>query len=133
MNINLIFFLIVWMWRGLGQSPKLPNGGRHFAVRYFKGRVSRRFISGAIQKVCKEKEASSGVLRCFVHVCFVQVTILKLVWCSRHADVPQCAHFPTDICSVIQEGEITEEKCMHRGASANQERHTLSRNKHGHN
>ena len=25
---------------------------------------------------------------CDVHVCFVQVTILKLVWCSRRADSP---------------------------------------------
>jgi len=63
------------------------------------------------------------------------VTILKLVWCSRRADAPRCAHFPTDICSVIQEGEITVEKWAHRGATARQERHTLSlgRNKHGHN
>ena len=44
------------------------------------------------------------VLWCFVHVCFVQVTILKLVWRSRRADAPRWAHFPTDICSVIQEG-----------------------------
>jgi len=36
---------------------------------------------------------------------------------------------------VIQEGKITVKKCVHRGASARQERHTLSlgRNKHGHN
>ena len=46
-----------------------------------------------------------------MHVCFVQVTILKLVGCSRGADAPRCAHFPSDICSVIQEGEITVEKC----------------------
>ena len=45
------------------------------------------------------------VLWCFVHVCFVQVTILKLVWPSQCADMPRCMHFPTDICSVIQEGE----------------------------
>ena len=63
------------------------------------------------------------------------MTILKLVWRSRRADEPQCAHFPSDICSGIQEGEITGEKCAHRGASARQECHTLSlgRNKHGHN
>ena len=44
-------------------------------------------------------------------------------------------HFPTDICSVIQEGEITDEKCVHQGTSMRRERHTLSlgRNKHGHN
>ena len=48
--------------------------------------------------------------QCFVHVCFVQVTILKLVWRSRRADAHWCVHFPTDICSVIQEGEITVEK-----------------------
>ena len=73
---------------------------------------------------------------CFVHICLVQVTILKLVWRSQRADPPRCApHFPTDICSVIQEGEIFVEKCVHRGASACQEHHTLSlgRNKHGHN
>ena len=70
------------------------------------------------------------VLWCFVHVCFVQVTILKLVWSSRRVDAPGCAHFPTDICSLIQEGVISVEKC----ASAHRERHTLSlgRNKHGH-
>ena len=72
---------------------------------------------------------------CFVHVCFVQVTILKLVWGSWRADAPRCTHFPSDICSVIQEGEITVEKCTHRGASVRRERHTLSlgQNKHGHN
>ena len=76
-----------------------------------------------------------GVQVCFVHVCFVQVTILKPVWSSQHADAPRCAHFPTDICSVIQEGDITVEKGTHRGASVRQECHTLSlgRNKHGHN
>ena len=57
------------------------------------------------------------VLWCFVHVCFVQVTILKLVWRSRHVDEPRSAHFPIDICSVIQEGEITVEMCALRGAS----------------
>ena len=44
-----------------------------------------------------------GVLM-FCPCFFVQVTILKLVWCSRRADAPRCAHFPTYICSVIQEG-----------------------------
>ena len=46
----------------------------------------------------------------------------------------RCAHFPTDICSVIQEGEITVEKCTHQGTSARWERHRLSlgQNKHGH-
>ena len=75
------------------------------------------------------------VLWCFVHVCFVQMTILKRVLRSRRADAHRCAHFPTDILSVIQGGEITVEKCAYRGASARQERHTLSlgRNKHGHN
>ena len=61
-----------------------------------------------------------------VHVCFVQVKILKLVWRSGRPDAPQCVHFPTDICSVIQEGEIKVEKCVHRGTSARRERHTLS-------
>ena len=69
--------------------------------------------------------------------CFfvVQVTILKLGWRSRRANVPRCVHFPTDICSVIQEGEIAVEKCAHRGTLARREHHTLSlgRNKHGHN
>jgi len=51
------------------------------------------------------------VLWCFVHVCFVQVTIFKLVWRSCRADAPRGAHFPTGICSVIQEVEITVEKC----------------------
>ena len=49
------------------------------------------------------------VLWCFFHVCFVQVTILKLVWHSRHTGAHRCAYFPTDISSVIQEGEITVE------------------------
>ena len=53
----------------------------------------------------------SPVLWCFVHVCFVHVTNLKLVWRSRHADAPRCTHFPTDICSVIQEGEISATRC----------------------
>jgi len=35
---------------------------------------------------------------------FVQVTVLTVVWRSRRADAPRCAHFPSDICSVIQEG-----------------------------
>ena len=75
------------------------------------------------------------VLQSFVHVCFVQVTFLNLVWRSRRANAPQCVHFPTDIRSVIQEGEITVEKCTQWGASAPRERHTLSlgQNKHGHN
>ena len=63
------------------------------------------------------------------------MTILKLVWRSRHVDAPRCAHFPTDICSLIQEGVITVEKWEHRGASVHMVHHTLSlgRNKHGHN
>ena len=72
----------------------------------------------------------------FVHVCFVQVTILKLVGApDALMRLGEHMHFPTDICSVIQEGEITVGKCAHQGASARQERHTLSlgRNKHGHN
>ena len=75
------------------------------------------------------------VLWCFVHVCFLQVTILKLVWRSFRADAPRCTHLPTDICFVIQKGEIIVEKCAHRGASARRERRTLSlgRIKHGHN
>ena len=54
---------------------------------------------------------------------------------SKRDDGPQCAHFPTDICSVIQEGEISVEKCTHQGASVGWEHHTLSlgRNKYGHN
>ena len=63
------------------------------------------------------------VLGCFVHVCFVQVTILNIVWRSRHADAPRCAHFSSDICCVIQEGVITEEKCAHMLS--------LGQNKHG--
>ena len=49
--------------------------------------------------------------------------------------MPLCEHFPTDIYFVIQEGEITVEKCAHRGASARREGHKLSlgQNKHGHN
>ena len=70
-----------------------------------------RFLFDAMVQYVK------GVVMFCPYVCFVQVTILKLVWRSRRADTPQCAHFPTDICSVIQEGEITEEKCAHRGAS----------------
>ena len=72
---------------------------------------------------------------CFVHVCFVQVTSLKIVWRSRGAGAPRCAHFPTDICSVIQEGVLTVEKCAHRGKSVGREPHTMSlgQNKHGHN
>ena len=50
------------------------------------------------------------VLGCFVHVCFVQVTILNIVW---RLDAPRCAHFSTDICCVLQEGVITVEKCAH--------------------
>ena len=50
--------------------------------------------------------------------------------------LPTClgvAHSPTNICCVIQEGVIIEEKCAHRGALARRERHTLSlgQNKHG--
>ena len=73
------------------------------------------------------------VLWCFVHVCFVQVTILNIVWRSRLDDAPRCAHFSTDICCVIQEGVITVEKCAHQGTSAHWVRHTLSlgQNKHG--
>ena len=46
------------------------------------------------------------VLWCFVHVCFVRVTILNIVWRSWRADMLPCAHFFTDICCVIQEGVI---------------------------
>ena len=75
----------------------------------------------------------ASVSWCFVHVCFVQVKMLNIVWCSRGTVGPRCAHFSTDICCVIQEGLITVEKCAHRGASARQECHMLSlgQNKHG--
>ena len=59
-----------------------------------------------------------SVLWCFVHICFVQVTILNIVWSSGHADVPPWAHFSTDNCFVIQEGVITVEKRTPRGTSA---------------
>ena len=49
----------------------------------------------------------------FVPVCFFQVTILNIVCRCQRAYTPWCAHFPTDICSVIQEGVITVEKCAH--------------------
>ena len=52
----------------------------------------------------------------FVHVFFVQVTILNFVRRSRRAEAPRCAQFSIDICCVIQEGVITVEKCAHRGA-----------------
>jgi len=52
-----------------------------------------------------------------IHVCFVQVTILNIVWRSRRADVPPCAHFSNNISWVIQEGVKWIEKCPHRGAS----------------
>ena len=84
------------------------------------------------------------VLWYFVHVCFVQVTILKLVQVTilKLVGAPDALtrlgehmHFPTDICSVIQEGEKTVEKCAHRAMSARRQRHmfSLGRNKHGHN
>ena len=37
------------------------------------------------------------VLGCFVHVCFVQVTILNIVWRSQCSDAARCAHFSIDI------------------------------------
>ena len=48
-----------------------------------------------------------SVLCCVVHVCFVQVTLLSIVWRSRHADAPRCVQFSIDICCAIQEGVIT--------------------------
>ena len=47
-----------------------------------------------------------GESRCIddIHVCFVQVTIWNIFWRSRHSHAPRCAHFPTDICCLIQEG-----------------------------
>ena len=88
-----------------------------------------------MRRAMQTSKYTVSVKVCCIHVCFVQVTIWKLVWRSRRADAPRCALFPTDICSVIQEGEITVEKCPHRGASARWEHHTLShgQNKHGHN
>ena len=41
---------------------------------------------------------------CFIHVCFVYVTIWNIVWHSGRAHAPRCTHFPTDICCLIQEG-----------------------------
>ena len=59
-----------------------------------------------------------AVKLCFVHVCFVQVTIVNIVWPFRRADAPWNAHFySSDICCVIQEGLLTVENCAHRGAS----------------
>ena len=66
------------------------------------------------------------VLWCFIHVCFVQVTILNIVWCFRRTDAPRCTHFSTDTCWVIQEGVKSIEKCAHWGVSARPERHILS-------
>ena len=43
------------------------------------------------------------------------MTILKIVWPSRRADPPRCAHFSTDICCVIQEGVIRVEIGRVRG------------------
>ena len=60
-----------------------------------------------------------------INVCFVQVTILNIIWRSRCADVPWCAHFPNYISWVIQEGVKWIEKCAHRGASARWERLTM--------
>ena len=65
----------------------------------------------------KKFKTAKGVVM-FVHVFFVQVTILNIAWRSQRADAPRCAHFSIDICCVIQEGVITVEKCVHIGASA---------------
>ena len=70
-------------------------------------------------------DSQNTVLWCFVHVCFVQETIFNIVWCSRCADAPRCAYFPTDIFSVIQEGVKSKEKCTYQGASARRERQTM--------
>ena len=107
-------------------------------VQSFCCKIWELISCGWLEMLCanlEEQYMRLMVLWCFVHACFVQVTILKLVWGSRRADAPRCAHFSTDICSVIQEIEVTVEKCVHRGTSRCKERHTLSlgRNKHGHN
>ena len=40
-----------------------------------------------------EEKRRESVLWCFVHVCFVQVTILNIVWRSWLADVPRWDHW----------------------------------------
>ena len=97
-----------------------------FYIRKLSGRCSKNLGSSQPVYYCNFSlslnwNSHIRVLWCFVHVCFVQVTILELVWRSRCANPPRCANFSTDICSVIQEGEITVEKCAHRGASAGRE------------
>jgi len=64
------------------------------------------------------------------------LSLLNIACRSRLADAPQRAPFAIDIWCVIQEGVITVEKSVHRGASARRERHTLSlgqniENRHG--
>ena len=45
------------------------------------------------------------------------MTILKSVWRSPRAGAPWCAHFPADICSVIEDSVMIVEKCAHRDES----------------
>ena len=95
------------------------------------------FPSSSLLRAHLYATPSSMVNKCrywwITHGYLVLGTILIIIWGSQCADAPWCSHFSTNICCVIQEGVKSIEKCMHRGASARLERHTLSlgQNKHG--
>ena len=108
-------------WAGILRYQLLPLQGHSWLS------LHPRELHNQWQQSVPAQHAWQGihsVLWCFVHVCFVQVKILKLVWCSRRADAPRCAHFST----VISPSRITEQmtvgKCAHRGTSAHRERQT---------
>ena len=121
LSTSLAFFLSLWI--RANSTFSLPN--QKCSTTFFFAKNSNFHVKYS-QKTFRELRR-----KFFFFFFFFRFVLSKWqVW-----NLPQCAHFPTDICSVIQEGEITVEKCAHRSASARRELHTLShgRNKHGHN
>ena len=59
-----------------------------------------------------------------VHWCLFHVRFVQAKWVALPTRW-RASYLLCDICCVIQEGEITVEKCTHRGASARRERNSF--------
>ena len=94
---------------GAGQAvqPTCPLKGQCHEIIYIGTPVLLHPYKGSAYRF----RPPISVVLCFVHVCFVQVTILDIVWRSRRAEAFRCVHFSSDIYCEIQEGVKSMEKC----------------------